>query len=163
MGPLGRYARGLHHVAVAVRDLEKAIAWYRDVLGFELVERRMTEGERTAMISAVLAAGPITVVLIQGTAPESQVSRYVDAYGPGVQHIAIEVTDLAAARRALEDRGTPFVTSIIEGDGIRQAFTRREPNSGMMYELIEQYHNDGCFTDRTVHQLFHELEEKDVF
>lgn len=163
MGPLGRYSRGLHHIAVAVGDLEQAISWYCEVLGFQLQERRMTEGASTGMISAVLAAGPITVVLIQGTSPGSQVGRYVAKYGPGVQHIAIEVTDLVAARKALEEQGAKFATTIIEGDGIRQSFTLREDNSGMMYELIEQYHNDGTFTDRSVRQLFLELEQQDTF
>src|SRR5687768_12271693 len=87
-------ATGLDHVAIAVRDLEESITFYTDVLGFELTERRKTEGKQTAMISAVLKGGPITVVLLQGTTPESQVSKFVEHFGPGVQHLAIGVENL---------------------------------------------------------------------
>src|SRR5439155_8123740 len=74
----------IDHVAIACRELEPAIAHYRDTLGFELVERRTTEGEYSGMLSAVMKAGPITFVLVQGTSPESNVSQYIEHYGPGV-------------------------------------------------------------------------------
>ena len=91
---LARYATGIDHVAIAVPDLETSIEFYSKVLGFELVERRRTEGTATAMVSAVMKAGPLTFVLIQGTSPQSQVSRFIEHYGPGVQHIAISVENI---------------------------------------------------------------------
>src|ERR1700688_2143493 len=93
---LSKHATAIDHVAIAVPELEQSIAFFTGVLGFELHERRKTEGEHTAMISAVLKAGPLTFVLLQGTSPQSQVSKFVEHYGPGVQHIAIAVEDLPA-------------------------------------------------------------------
>ena len=153
----------IDHVAIAVEDLEASIAWYRDVFGLEVLERRKTEGRRTGMVSAVLKAGPVTVVLVQGTSPESQVSRYIEHYGPGVQHIAFGVRDLPELVETLEETGTEFDTTVIQGEGIRQAFTRRDPHSGMMFELIERQREDGRFTDDSVRQLFEQLEAHDSF
>lgn len=160
---LAESASNLDHIAIAVPDLEASVAWYRDVLGFEVRERRTTEGDDTGMVSAVLVAGPITVVLVQGTSPESQVSRYIEAYGPGLQHMAIGVRNLPELAEKLEASGVDFATSIIEGTGIRQIFTARDPGSGMMFELIERLEDGGHFSDESVQNLFRQLEEKDAF
>lgn len=158
---LGRYARSVDHIAVAVNDLEQSIEFYSKVLGFQLHERRRTEGKATAMVSAVMKAGPITVVLLQGTSPDSQVSKYVEHYGPGVQHIAIEVENLPQVAEDLKKAGLEFDTTIINSPGLRQIFTHREPNSGMMFELIERMGGD--FSDESVQNLFEQLEQKDTF
>lgn len=158
LSALGRYAVKIDHVAIAVRDLEESIAFYQKQLGFELVERRRTDGEKTAMVSAVLRAGAIMIVLVQGTTPESQVNRYIENYGPGVQHIAIEVRDVRKLMSELNHSGVDFSTTVIEGRGICQAFTARDRASGMMYEFIERQTNDGDFTDQSVQELFSQLE-----
>jgi len=158
---LMKNATGLDHVAIAVRDLEESITFYTDVLGFELTERRKTEGKQTAMISAVLKGGPITVVLLQGTTPESQVSKFVEHFGPGVQHLAIGVENLREVADDLKQRGLAFDTSVIESPGLLQIFSHREDGSGQMFEFIER--KGGDFSDQSVQQLFEQLEKKDAF
>lgn len=155
---LAEHSVGVDHVALAVPDLEKAVAFYRDVLGFEVLERRETKGQFTGMVSAVTKCGPLVFVLVQGTSPESQVSQYVDRYGAGVQHVAIEVKDLPKVMEGLKASGLEFDTTLIQGTGIRQAFTHRDEASGMMYELIERQQPDGHFTDESVAELFRQLE-----
>lgn len=158
---LGKFVSEIDHVAIAVRDLEQSIAFFTNVFGFELRERRTTAGKKTAMISAVLKAGSITFVLLEGTSPESQVSKFVEHYGPGVQHIAIAVKDLPRAAADLREAGLEFDTSVIESPGLRQIFTRRDSGSGIMVELIERMGGD--FSDQSVQQLFEQLEKKDSF
>lgn len=163
LSSLADQAEAIDHLAVAVADLEAAVAWYRDVMGFEVAERRTTHGKRTGMVSAVLKAGPITLVLVQGTSDASQVSRYVEHYGPGIQHIALKVRNLPEVVEQMTLAGMEFDTTIIQGTGIRQAFTHRDPLSGMMYELIERQSPDGHFTDESVQELFRQLEAKDSY
>lgn len=152
----------IDHLAIAVKDLEKAIVFYGDVLGLELVERRETRGSNSGMISAVFSAGNFDIVLMQGAEENSQVSRYVQAYGEGVQHVAFEVDDLEENTKKLKDAGMEFATSIINGGHIRQIFTKRESNCGMMIEFIER--NGECgFEDGNVNDLFRQLEESDTF
>ena len=158
---LGRHARAVDHIAIAVHDLEAAIKLYSETFGYQLFERRRTEGKASAMISAVMKAGPITIVLLQGTSEESQVSRYVKHYGPGVQHIAIEVDDLQATTDELTAAGVQFDTNIISSPGLRQIFTHRDENSGMMYEFIQRMGGD--FSDESVKNLFEQLEAKNNF
>jgi 4-hydroxyphenylpyruvate dioxygenase-like putative hemolysin len=158
---LSRYAVAIDHVAIAVRDLEESIRFYVEVLGFELKERRRTEGKQTAMISAVLKADPITVVLLQGTSPESQVSRFVEHFGPGVQHLAIGVQNLPEMAEELKAAGLEFDTTVINSPGLRQIFSKRDMDSGMMFEFIERMGGD--FSDQSVQQLFEQLERKDAY
>jgi methylmalonyl-CoA epimerase len=158
---LGKFITTIDHVAIAVRNLEESIKFYTEVVGFELKERRRTEGRHTAMISAVLKAGEITVVLLEGTTPESQVSRFVEHFGPGVQHVAFGVQNLPAMAEELKAAGMEFDTTIIEGGGLRQIFSRRDEGSGMMFEFIERLGGD--FSDQSVQNLFEQLEKKNHF
>lgn len=163
LSALGQYAVKIDHVAIAVRDLEESIAFYQKLLGFQLVERRSTDGAQTGMVSAVLRAGAIIIVLVQGTSPDSQVNRYIEHFGPGVQHIAIEVRDVRKLMSELSLSGVEFSTTLIEGRNIRQAFTARDRTSGMMYEFIERQTNDGDFTDQSVAELFAQLESNNAY
>lgn len=153
---------GVDHLAIAVDDLEAAARFYADVLGFEEVERRETQGTQTGMRSVVMRGGPLKVVLLEGTSPESQVSRYVEHYGPGVQHAALHVRGIEGVVEGLKSRGLEFDTGVIHAPGLKQAFSKRDPVSGMMYELIERTGEEG-FLDQNVSQLFKELEKKGSF
>ncbi len=157
-----RAAVGIDHVAIAVRDLDAAIAYYGDVLGMELRERRQISGRVSGMDSAVMEAGGVKFVLVQGDSPESNVSRYIEAYGPGVQHVAIEIPDAQEAIDDLRSRGADLLTGIINGPGLDQIFTKREPNSGIQLEIIARAENEG-FDPRNVQELFEAMERENVY
>lgn len=158
---LAKHALGIDHLAIAVPDLEASISWFTNVLGFSLKERRKTEGVASGMISAVMEAGPLTIVLLQGTSAQSQVSMFVEQYGPGVQHVAIRMANIEGAVQELQAAGLDFDTSLINGAGLKQIFTRRDEGSGLMVELIER--SGEGFSDQNVSQLFAELEQKNSF
>jgi len=71
-----------------------------------------------------MKAGPITVVLLQGTTPESQVSKYVEHYGPGVQHIAVAVEDLPTLAEELKAAGVEFDTNVISSPACARSSPR---------------------------------------
>lgn len=158
---LGDVVVGLDHVAVAVTDLESAIGWYRDMLGFTLIERRTTRGERTGMISAVMRAGSAIIVLIQSITTESQVDRFIQKFGPGVQHLALAVTDLDTALERFRAAGGSTETEVVSDEGIRQVFLQRDSRNGVRVELIHR--RGGTFSDRSVERIFRAFEEGDLF
>lgn len=161
-GILGDRLEAVDHLAIAVDDLEAAVAFYRDRLGFQEAERRMTQGVKSGMESVVMAAGPLKLVLLKGTSPESQVSRYVAEHGPGVQHVAFRVNGIEEVVADLVERGLEFDTEMIQGAGLKQAFSAREPRSGMMFEFIERSGEEG-FQDQNVQRLFESLERKGTY
>lgn len=155
--------RRIDHVAIAVRDLESAIAFFSGVLGFQLVQRREIKGARTGMISAEMEVNGIKFVLCQGSDKESQVSRLIDDYGPGVAHIALAVDDVHLAVKELGERGLKFDTSVIEGPGLIQAFSSRCTNSGLSFELIARRAHEDGFLDANVRELFEQLERSGAY
>jgi methylmalonyl-CoA epimerase len=161
-GDLRDRAVAIDHAAIAVRDLDSAVAGFRDLFGFEVVEERQVEGSFSGMNTVVLRAGRVKLVLVQGTSPESNVSRYIEHYGPGVQHLAIEVDDAESVLENLRQRGCDLLTGVIHSPGLDQIFTRREPNSGMQIEFISRSKNEG-FSDDNVRELFQAMERENAF
>lgn len=149
--------RRIDHIALAVADLEQAIALFEAVMGFRLVRRRRIQGRGTGMTSAEMEANGIRFVLCQGTEPESQVSRLVENFGVGLAHVALEVEDVGTTVQTLRDRGLSFDTDVIRGPGLTQAFSSRCANTGMSFELISREGEDG-FLDDNIQALFDQLE-----
>ncbi|HEV2739806.1 MAG TPA: VOC family protein [Candidatus Elarobacter sp.] len=151
-----RYQR-IDHIAFAVRDLEAAIEFFGNVVGFELIRRLETRGKRTGMLSAEMECNGIKFVLCQGTEPESQVSKLIEHFGAGVAHVALAVDDVGATVAELKERGLKFDTSVITGPGLQQAFSSRDSNSGLAFEFIHREGEDG-FLSTNVQDLFDQLE-----
>ncbi len=151
----------IDHISIAVESLDAAIQWYEMTLGFTLVERRVTSGEHSGMLSAVMRAGRAIVVLVQGTCPRSQISLLLDKSGPGVSHIAYAVADMDEAVMRITAAGGQFDTPILCGEGIRQIFLQRDPVTGVRIELIER--TGGSLSDKNIERLFRTLEEKGLY
>ncbi|PCK05307.1 MAG: glyoxalase [Alteromonadaceae bacterium] len=153
----------IDHIAIAVKNLEQALFLYEGLFGFTVVKRREIKGVFSGMKSAELDAGGFSVVLLEGTDPESQISRYIDEYGPGVQHVAIEVDDVESLTGTLSESGVKFSTNIIRGDGLTQRFTQRDENSGMMIEFIQRSSSDKGFDPASIQKLFEQLEADEAY
>ncbi len=108
------------------------------------------------------SGGGLKFVLCQGTEPESQVSRLVSEFGPGVAHIALEVDDVARTVDELRRRGLGFDTSVIEGPGLTQSFSSRDRNTGLSFEFIKRNGEHG-FVDDNIQSLFDQLERSDSY
>jgi chorismate mutase-like protein len=163
-GGLGSRARRIDHVAIAVSDLDEAITYYRERYGFTLLERRRVHGEISGMDSATMRAGGVTFVLVEGDSEQSNVSKYIAAYGPGVQHIAIDVRDQPGLLTELDGRGADLLTGVIHSQGLDQSFTKREPNSGIQLEFVTRTRADGDgFDENNIRELFEAMEREDVY
>ena len=152
----------IDHIAIAVIDLESAIDYFCNILGFTMTKRRVITGQKTGMRSAEIEHNNIKFVLCQGTEPESQVSRLVNNFGPGVAHIAFRVNNVDNVKDTLEKEGVKFDTTVIRGAGLSQIFSSRDPNSGLSFEFIERGEEHG-FLEENVNELFAQLERADAF
>jgi methylmalonyl-CoA epimerase len=152
---------GIDHVALAVEDIEASISWYTNTLGFSLAERNEVSGEHSGMVYAVLVSGQTTIVLVQGSSPASQVTRFIEAKGTGMHHIALAVSDLDETIRRVGKSGGVADTPIVTDQGIRQAFLQRDPVTGVRIELIERH--GGAFSEQNVQALFKALEAKNLY
>ncbi|MDO8310382.1 MAG: VOC family protein, partial [Sideroxyarcus sp.] len=135
----------------------------RDIMGFELIRRRTVQGARTGMVSAEMELNGIRFVLCQGTEPESQVSQLIAHYGVGVAHIALAVDDVEATACQLGNRGMGFATTVIQGTGLRQVFSSRDPNSGLSFEFIQRDEGENGFREENIQSLFSQLEQSGAY
>ena len=92
--------RGLNHVAIAVKDLDKAIALYRDVYGLKLEE--IEEVPEQKVKTAIFGHGMGRIELICPTDSNTGVAKFLEKRGEGLHHICIEVPDIVAAAVRLE-------------------------------------------------------------
>lgn len=151
------------HIAIAVKSIDEAIHLYSGLLGFDVVMKREVKGAFSGMKSVELNAGGFGIVLVEGTDPNSQVSRYIEKYGPGVQHVAIEVENIEAAAREMQLSGVKFATSLIRGNGLLQIFTERDANCGMMFEFIQRQNGVEGFEEGNIQELFTQLELSEAY
>jgi methylmalonyl-CoA/ethylmalonyl-CoA epimerase len=136
------FVTAIDHVGIAVPDLDEAIAFYRDVLGFELthVETNEDQGTREAMLRAPGDDGPGSAVqLLAPLGPDTTIGKFLDRKGPGVQQVALRVTDIEAAAEALRTKGLRvlYETARPGTENSRVNFVHPKDTGGVLIELVE--------------------------
>jgi methylmalonyl-CoA/ethylmalonyl-CoA epimerase len=128
-------AKGLDHVAIAVRDLEASIRLYRDTLGLELVA--VEEVPEQHVTTAIFGRGMGRVELICPTTQDSGVARFLEKRGEGLHHICLEVEDLEAALSSLKAAGAPLIDASPKpgAGGAKVAFVHPKGMHGVLTEL----------------------------
>ncbi len=128
--------RGIHHVAVAVRDLDEAIETYGRLFGAEL-EHRDTVSEQGVEAAAVLVGGS-RIELLAATDEDTPVGRFLARRGPGMHHVAYEVDDIAAQIAALDEQGVELIDHEPRRGlyGMQVAFVNPDSVDGVLAELV---------------------------
>ena len=128
-------AKGLDHVAIAVKDLDAAIAFYCDVLGLELSEIEEVPGQKVK--TAIFGRGMGRIELICPTSADTGVARFLDKRGEGLHHVCIEVEDIDAAMAELRKKGAPLIDEVPQpgAGGARVAFVHPKGARGVLTEL----------------------------
>jgi len=127
----------LHHVGIAVDDLEAAIALYRSAFGAELMHRAMSEQDGLA--AAFLRAGDSEIELLQALREDTPVGRFVARRGPGIHHIAVAVPDIDRAIADAREQGLAMIDEQprVGLHGTRIAFIQPKSMRGVLTELVE--------------------------
>jgi methylmalonyl-CoA/ethylmalonyl-CoA epimerase len=128
----------IDHVAIAVHDLDAAIAWYRDVFGATVAHRETVE--REGVEEALLKVAESYVQLTRATRPDSAVGKFLEKRGEGVHHIGYRVDDIEAALQALTDAGGQVVGEAPRpgSRGTTVAFVHPKSAFGTLIELVQE-------------------------
>lgn len=125
--------RRLDHVAVAVRDTEEALGFYRDRLGLPVAHSEEIPVPHVRL--TYLDAGNAYIQLVEPLDPGSPLSDWLDENGDGLHHLCFGVDDVAGAAAALSDPGTEVVLG--SGRGRPSAFVSTSAGGGIRIECTE--------------------------
>ncbi len=131
--------RGIDHLGVAVRDLDAAVATYRDVLGFSITGRERLDDRGLEV--AFVDTGSGRIELIAPTREGSEVSAWLEKRGEGLHHLCVAVADIDAKLADLKARGARLIDQQPKrgAHGTRVAFVHPTGASGVLLELVEHH------------------------
>jgi methylmalonyl-CoA epimerase len=127
----------IDHIGVAVKSVAAARKFYEEVLGLtcEGVEEVASQKVRTAFFSV----GEVHVELLEPTAPDSPIARFIDKQGEGIHHIAYATDDIEGQLARARDGGCRLVheTPIAGAGGKKVAFLHPKSTHGVLTEFCE--------------------------
>ncbi len=129
-------------LALVVRDLERAIGFYRDVLGMEEIKRVDVSDAKAAKGGfaqrgfrfRTFRMGPLALKLVQVKGEPASTRGLVDDF-TGVRYIAFAVDDIDAMTRQLEDRGVEFASEILPPEpdqGVARLVFFKDPDGNLL-------------------------------
>lgn len=128
----------IDHVAIAVNDLEAAIAYYRDTFGAEVDHREVVESD--GVEEALLKVADSYVQLLTATNDTSPVAKYLERKGEGLHHIGYRVADCGEALEAVKARGGRVIDEAPRpgSRGTTVAFVHPKGAFGTLIELVQE-------------------------
>ncbi|MEY3361803.1 MAG: methylmalonyl-CoA epimerase [Actinomycetes bacterium] len=128
----------IDHVAIAVRDLEAAIAYYRDTFGVEVEHREVVESD--GVEEALLKVAESYIQLLTPTRPDSPVAKSLETRGEGLHHIGYRVADCAAALEQVKAEGHRVIDEAPRpgSRGTTVAFVHPKTAFGTLIELVQE-------------------------
>jgi len=125
------------HIAVAVRDLERALVPYREALGLTPSEIEDVPDQEVRI--AFLPIGQTEIELLEPTSDDTGVARFIQKRGEGLHHICLQVDDLETTLASLKAQGVQLIDEEPRdgGQGKRIAFVHPRSMGGVLLELTE--------------------------
>jgi methylmalonyl-CoA/ethylmalonyl-CoA epimerase len=129
-------ANGIHHLGLAVEDLDAAIATYEQLFGARL-EHRETLADQ-GVEAASLHVGDGRIELLHALGPDTPVGRFLASRGPGMHHVAFQVDDLTTELARLSAEGARLIDETPRRGlfGLQVAFVHPESTGGVLAELV---------------------------
>jgi methylmalonyl-CoA epimerase len=127
----------IDHVAIAVNDLDAAIAWYEEVFGATVEHRESVESDGVA--EALLRVADSYIQLLTPTRADSPVAKYLEKKGEGLHHVGYRVANCAAALDAVKAAGGRVIDDAPRpgSRGTIVAFVHPKTSFGTLIELVE--------------------------
>ena len=129
-------ARGIHHLGVAVHDLDEAVETYERLFGAEVEHRAQVDAQGVEAAAVLVGSGRVELLAALGE--ETPVGRFLAKRGPGMHHVAYEVADVRAELDRLSEEGAELIDpEPHEGlFGLQVAFVHPDAVHGVLTEVV---------------------------
>ncbi|HBA71638.1 MAG: methylmalonyl-CoA epimerase [Geobacteraceae bacterium GWC2_55_20] len=130
----------INHIGIAVKSLDESITFYRDNLGMLFAGIEVVEEQKVRV--AMLQVGESKIELLEPTAEDSPVARFIEKNGVGIHHVAFEVEDVEAAIAKLSEEGVRMIDQKPRcgAHDTRIAFLHPKSSGGVLTELCQCGH-----------------------
>ena len=137
----------IDHIGIAVSDLRQSLRFFRDALGLELDAPEDVPSQRVR--AHFLQAGEAAVELVEPTADDSPIAKYMAKRGPGIHHVALRVDDIIAALAELKAKGVRLIdeTPRPGAHDSLVAFIHPSSTHGVLVELKQLRSSPATSTD----------------
>ena len=128
----------IDHVAIAVRDLDAAVAWYEEALGAHVVHRERIDSD--GVEEALLSVAESFIQLLTPTTDSSPVAKFLERNGEGIHHVGYRVLDCAAAIERMRAAGGRLIDEAPRpgSRGTTVAFVHPRGAFGTLIELVQE-------------------------
>jgi methylmalonyl-CoA/ethylmalonyl-CoA epimerase len=128
----------IHHIGIAVENLETAVATYKTFLKDVEVEYEEVPSQKVKV--AVISLGDTRLEFLEPTAPDSPIAGFIEKKGQGIQHLCIEVDDVAESLKKLEEKGYKLIDKEPRDGamGMKIAFVHPKSTGGVLLELSQK-------------------------
>lgn len=128
----------IDHIGIAVKDLAEALKLYEGMLGLKAVGTEVVEEQKVK--TAFLPTGDSEVELLESTAPDGPIAKFIEKNGPGIQHIAFRVDNLEQKLAELKEKGVRLIDEKPRrgAGGAKIAFLHPKSTYGVLIELCER-------------------------
>jgi methylmalonyl-CoA epimerase len=143
----------LDHVGIAVSDLQASLAFFKDVLGLHVESSEEVASQRVR--ATFVNAGQSTLEMLEATAADSPIAKFIEKRGAGMHHVALRVDDIEAALAHLRSRGIRLIDEKPRpgAEGALVAFIHPSAAHGVLVELKQPASKVALFTKGGRHTL----------
>ena len=130
------------HIGILVRDIDEAVKAFSEILGFRKVDSPPSADSEGDFKSVQIAAGEVTIELIEPVNPDSPLASFLEKRGEGLHHISIEVDDIDQKLDSLKAKGVRLINEKVQVVGSSKvAFVHPSATKGILVELTEKVPN----------------------
>jgi methylmalonyl-CoA/ethylmalonyl-CoA epimerase len=128
----------IDHLGIAVNSIEEGKSFWSDVLGLSYEGSETVQEQKVT--TAFFPVGESEVELLESTAPDGPVAKYIEKKGQGIQHIAFRVENIEEALAELKEKGIQLIDQKprIGAGGAKIAFLHPKATNGVLVELCER-------------------------
>ncbi len=127
----------ISHIGIATNGIDEALKFWQDALGLENVHTETVEDQKVRV--AMLPIGETNIELLEPTAEDSPIAKFLEKRGGGIHHIAVEVEDIEAALAKLKAEGMRLIDEKprVGAEDCLVAFVHPSSANGVLLELVQ--------------------------
>ncbi len=128
----------ISHLGIATNGIDEALKFWQDALGLENVHTETVEDQKVRV--AMLPLGETNIELLEPTAEDSPIQKFLEKRGGGIHHIAVEVENIEASLAKLKAEGMRLIDEQprVGAEGCLVAFVHPASAGGVLMELVQK-------------------------